>query len=183
MNSRLLNRLASSSVCVALLPHRSQGIATTSNLCPDNHHRDTTWVVSFSIFNICNTSHSDIFVHWSVTVVLGSQWGDEGKGKLVDILSADIDVCARCAGGNNAGHTIVVPINGVNKTFAFHLLPSGKLIILVIHPWFGFFWGLFLLLSRSRQSFLYGINRVRFSRSSALPLQRNRFPWKSRSTD
>ncbi|KAF5323740.1 hypothetical protein D9619_012990 [Psilocybe cf. subviscida] len=61
----------------------------------------------------------------SVSVVLGSQWGDEGKGKLVDILAADIDVCARCAGGNNAGHTIVVPINGEKKTFAFHLLPSG----------------------------------------------------------
>ncbi|PPR02053.1 hypothetical protein CVT24_011152, partial [Panaeolus cyanescens] len=59
------------------------------------------------------------------TVVLGSQWGDEGKGKLVDILAADIDVCARCAGGNNAGHTIVVPVDGVKKTFAFHLLPSG----------------------------------------------------------
>ncbi|KAF8967289.1 AMPSase 1 [Flammula alnicola] len=61
----------------------------------------------------------------SVTVVLGSQWGDEGKGKLVDILAANIDVCARYGGGNNAGHTIVVPINGVKKTFAFHLLPSG----------------------------------------------------------
>lgn len=60
-----------------------------------------------------------------VSVVLGSQWGDEGKGKLVDILAADIDVCARCAGGNNAGHTIVVPINGIKKSFAFHLLPSG----------------------------------------------------------
>ncbi|KAF7964914.1 hypothetical protein HWV62_35955 [Athelia sp. TMB] len=63
----------------------------------------------------------------SVTVVLGSQWGDEGKGKLVDILAAEVDVCARCAGGNNAGHTIVVPIgpNRVKTTFAFHLLPSG----------------------------------------------------------
>ncbi|KAF9792184.1 Adenylosuccinate synthetase [Thelephora terrestris] len=67
----------------------------------------------------------------TVTVVLGTQWGDEGKGKLVDILAADADVCARCAGGNNAGHTIVVPVetgNGdevVKKTFAFHLLPSG----------------------------------------------------------
>ncbi|KAJ6542608.1 AMPSase 1 [Mycena capillaripes] len=61
----------------------------------------------------------------TTTVVLGSQWGDEGKGKLVDILAADADVCARCAGGNNAGHTIVVPINGVRTTFAFHLLPSG----------------------------------------------------------
>src|ERR1700761_2679563 len=61
----------------------------------------------------------------TITVVLGSQWGDEGKGKLVDILAADADICARCAGGNNAGHTIVVPINGVRTTFAFHLLPSG----------------------------------------------------------
>jgi len=72
----------------------------------------------------------------TVTVVLGTQWGDEGKGKLVDILAADADVCARCAGGNNAGHTIVVPVptgNGdekVEKTFAFHLLPSGELFLL-----------------------------------------------------
>jgi adenylosuccinate synthase len=63
-----------------------------------------------------------------VTIVLGSQWGDEGKGKLVDILSAEMDVCARCAGGNNAGHTIVVPVgpNKVMTTYAFHLLPSGR---------------------------------------------------------
>jgi adenylosuccinate synthase len=62
----------------------------------------------------------------TVTVVLGSQWGDEGKGKLVDILSAQADICARCAGGNNAGHTIVVNMPGRGKTtFAFHLLPSG----------------------------------------------------------
>ncbi|KAF8552012.1 Adenylosuccinate synthetase [Imleria badia] len=63
----------------------------------------------------------------TVTVVLGAQWGDEGKGKLVDILSAQVDVCARCAGGNNAGHTIVVPIGPekIPTTFAFHLLPSG----------------------------------------------------------
>ena len=54
-------------------------------------------------------------------VVLGSQWGDEGKGKLVDLLCDDIDVCARCQGGNNAGHTIVV---GKVK-YDFHILPSG----------------------------------------------------------
>lgn len=54
-------------------------------------------------------------------VVLGSQWGDEGKGKLVDILCEDIDVCARCQGGNNAGHTIVVD----DKKYDFHMLPSG----------------------------------------------------------
>lgn len=66
----------------------------------------------------------------TVTVVLGAQWGDEGKGKLVDILAGEMDVCARCAGGNNAGHTIVVPVGSgaqrVKKQFAFHLLPSGE---------------------------------------------------------
>jgi len=47
----------------------------------------------------------------------------------VDILSADVDICARCAGGNNAGHTIIVPFGPerVQTTFAFHLLPSGAL--------------------------------------------------------
>ena len=64
-----------------------------------------------------------------MSVVLGTQWGDEGKGKLVDILAADADICARCAGGNNAGHTIVVPMGSENipTHFAFHLLPSGTL--------------------------------------------------------
>ena len=67
-----------------------------------------------------------------MTAVLGAQWGDEGKGKLVDILSADVDICARFAGGNNAGHTIIVPIGPerVKTTFAFHLLPSGALSFL-----------------------------------------------------
>lgn len=56
-----------------------------------------------------------------VSVVLGLQWGDEGKGKLVDILAAEADIVCRFAGGNNAGHTIVV--DGVK--YDFHLLPSG----------------------------------------------------------
>ncbi|KAL6948484.1 Adenylosuccinate synthase [Hanseniaspora vineae] len=56
-----------------------------------------------------------------VDVVLGSQWGDEGKGKLVDLLVDHYDIVARCAGGNNAGHTIVV--DGVK--YDFHMLPSG----------------------------------------------------------
>jgi len=58
-----------------------------------------------------------------IDVVLGAQWGDEGKGKLVDMLSQTYDVCARVAGGSNAGHTIVV--DGVK--YKFHLLPSGIL--------------------------------------------------------
>lgn len=56
-----------------------------------------------------------------VSVVLGAQWGDEGKGKLVDLLATSADVVCRCQGGNNAGHTVVV--DGV--AFDFHLLPSG----------------------------------------------------------
>lgn len=58
-----------------------------------------------------------------VDVVLGAQWGDEGKGKLVDMLSQSYDVIVRVAGGANAGHTIVH--NG--KKYKFHLVPSGIL--------------------------------------------------------
>ena len=47
----------------------------------------------------------------AVDVVIGAQWGDEGKGKLVDILSSKYDICARVAGGSNAGHTIVVDVS------------------------------------------------------------------------
>jgi len=56
-------------------------------------------------------------------VILGSQWGDEGKGKLVDILAKDYDVCARFNGGANAGHTVVAD----GHKYAFHLLPCGIL--------------------------------------------------------
>lgn len=58
-----------------------------------------------------------------VCLVLGSQWGDEGKGKLVDVLAASVDVVARFNGGANAGHTLEVD----GKKFAFHLLPCGML--------------------------------------------------------
>jgi adenylosuccinate synthase len=61
---------------------------------------------------------------------LGAQWGDEGKGKLVDILAAEADICARCAGGNNAGHTIVVRNpKGEKISYAFNLLPSGMSLV------------------------------------------------------
>jgi adenylosuccinate synthase len=62
-------------------------------------------------------------LHSKFCVILGSQWGDEGKGKLVDILAKDYDVCARFNGGSNAGHTIVVD----KVKYAFHLLPCGIL--------------------------------------------------------
>ena len=54
-------------------------------------------------------------------VVVGSQWGDEGKGKIVDWLSSEADVVVRFQGGHNAGHTLVIG----KKVFKLRLLPSG----------------------------------------------------------
>ncbi|SHJ99692.1 Adenylosuccinate synthetase [Propionispora hippei DSM 15287] len=59
----------------------------------------------------------------SATVVIGTQWGDEGKGKIVDYLAERADVVVRYQGGNNAGHTVVVG----DQEFKLHLLPSGIL--------------------------------------------------------
>jgi adenylosuccinate synthase len=59
------------------------------------------------------------------TIIVGSQWGDEGKGKIVDLLSKNVDIVARYQGGANAGHTIKFN----NKTFVLHLIPSG-----IFHP-------------------------------------------------
>ena len=73
-------------------------------------------------------------------VVVGSQWGDEGKGKIVDWLSSEADVVVRFQGGHNAGHTLV--IDGI--TYKLRLLPSGivrknKISIIgngvVVDPW------------------------------------------------
>ncbi|MFW9917123.1 MAG: adenylosuccinate synthase [Candidatus Thorarchaeota archaeon] len=72
-------------------------------------------------------------------VIIGAQWGDEGKGKIVDYLSRDVDAVARFQGGNNAGHTVVVG----DQTIKLHLLPSGavteKICLMgngmVVNPW------------------------------------------------
>src|SRR5204862_2276363 len=58
-------------------------------------------------------------------VIVGAQWGDEGKGKLTDLLAERADVVVRFQGGNNAGHTIVRD----GDTFKFHLIPSGILYL------------------------------------------------------
>src|SRR6202051_3003479 len=57
------------------------------------------------------------------TVVVGTQWGDEGKGKLTDLLARDMDMVVRYQGGHNAGHTVA--LSGVS--FALQLVPSGVL--------------------------------------------------------
>lgn len=58
-----------------------------------------------------------------VTIVIGAQWGDEGKGRFVDYFSADAEMVARYAGGDNAGHTVAVK----GEVFKMHLIPSGIL--------------------------------------------------------
>ena len=74
------------------------------------------------------------------TVILGAQWGDEGKGKLVDRLAEEATWVARFQGGNNAGHTVVIG----ERVLKFHLLPSGitrqecSLVLgdgMVVDPW------------------------------------------------
>ena len=59
----------------------------------------------------------------SVSVVVGAQWGDEAKGKVVDLLAKDARYVVRYAGGSNAGHTVCVN----STTYKFHLIPSGIL--------------------------------------------------------
>ncbi|MDQ6710611.1 MAG: adenylosuccinate synthase [Candidatus Dormibacteraeota bacterium] len=58
-----------------------------------------------------------------VTILVGGQWGDEGKGKIIDLLSEQADMVIRSQGGNNAGHTVV----NAGQEFRFHLIPSGIL--------------------------------------------------------
>ena len=55
------------------------------------------------------------------TILVGSQWGDEGKGKITDLISSDYDYVVRCQGGNNAGHTVITSTHKL----ALHLIPSG----------------------------------------------------------
>ena len=57
------------------------------------------------------------------TVLVGAQWGDEGKGKVIDFLTEDAQYVARYQGGNNAGHTVVIG----DKKYVLHLIPSGIL--------------------------------------------------------
>jgi adenylosuccinate synthase len=57
------------------------------------------------------------------TIVIGAQWGDEGKGKVIDLLSQKADYVVRYQGGNNAGHTVCVK----DETFILHLIPCGIL--------------------------------------------------------
>ena len=72
---------------------------------------------------LCNPESSTEEQRVPATVVVGTQWGDEGKGKLTDLLARDMDVVVRYQGGHNAGHTVVVD----GESFALQLVPSGVL--------------------------------------------------------
>jgi adenylosuccinate synthase len=71
------------------------------------------------------TIFSIFFCTCMVSIIVGAQWGDEGKGKIVDLLSQDADIVARYQGGANAGHTLVIG----GKKYVLHLIPSG-----ILHP-------------------------------------------------
>src|ERR1700759_3749251 len=57
------------------------------------------------------------------TILVGAQWGDEGKGKIIDVLTENADIVVRTQGGNNAGHTVYIG----KRKYVLHLIPSGIL--------------------------------------------------------
>jgi len=61
--------------------------------------------------------------------IIGAQWGDEGKGKIVDLLAPHFDIVTRYQGGHNAGHTVIIRRDGIDHKFVLHLIPSG-----ITHP-------------------------------------------------
>ncbi len=61
--------------------------------------------------------------------IIGAQWGDEGKGKIVDLLAPHFDIVVRYQGGHNAGHTVIIRRDGADHKFVLHLIPSG-----ITHP-------------------------------------------------
>ncbi|UXI16454.1 DNA polymerase epsilon subunit 2 [Sarcoptes scabiei] len=101
----------------------SNGISMQSTLINGKKHQQLNGgIVDSNIISSSIQSFQIDLSHWSkVVVVLGSQWGDEGKGKIVDLLASEMDVVCRCQGGNNAGHTVVAD----SVEYDFHLLPSG----------------------------------------------------------
>ena len=94
--------------------------------------------VPFTFPHFLGTLHSVLLTHSSfntsstsqrmpVQIIVGAQWGDEGKGKIVDHLSENVDIVARYQGGANAGHTVILPPVGgkTPQQFILHLIPSG----------------------------------------------------------
>ena len=77
----------------------------------------------FEIEIYCSSTNSQEKRVMPSLIVVGAQWGDEGKGKMIDLLAERAEYIVRSQGGNNAGHTIIVK----GAEFRFHLIPSGIL--------------------------------------------------------
>ena len=96
-----------------------------SRLSPVDNNR--TVLLRFRVTVVRSVGNGAFFVEemkdMSVRVVIGAQWGDEGKGKVVDMFAEDVNIVARYQGGANAGHTLVVD----GKKYVLHLIPSGIL--------------------------------------------------------
>jgi len=85
---------------------------------PPKHHPGATFLVSQTEIQLSPREQRR-----QSAVILGAQWGDEGKGKIVDVLSEKFDIVARYAGGHNAGHTVIIH----GKRFVLQLIPCGVL--------------------------------------------------------
>src|SRR2546426_7648531 len=92
-------------------------------------------------------------------VVVGTQWGDEGKGKIVDLLAPHVNVVARFAGGNNAGHTVVAG----REKYVLHTIPSG-----ILHPGCRCVIGCGVVVDRARSSRRWKRSSAAASRSTAI---------------
>src|SRR5690606_26132065 len=77
--------------------------------------------IKLSIYIIILTVESKGGIYMSVKVVVGTQWGDEGKGKMVDYFAAKSDIIVRFQGGDNAGHTVI----NDKGVFKLHIVPCG----------------------------------------------------------
>ncbi|CAG0901921.1 unnamed protein product [Cyprideis torosa] len=96
------------------------GVDYTLSFVPSIHGMMFASEIEYVCFSEMNFQLGE---HMSSVVIVGTQWGDEGKGKIVDLLTKYADYVVRFQGGNNAGHTLVVD----GEQFIFHIIPSGIL--------------------------------------------------------
>ena len=92
-----------------------------SRTCPAKMRRENFFAYPQCFARRCRRAHFRF--HMANTILVGMQWGDEGKGKIIDVLTARADIVVRSQGGNNAGHTVIHR----GMKYVLHLIPSGIL--------------------------------------------------------
>jgi len=117
--------------------------------------------ICFQVRSFYVWQHEILEERMPVEVIIGAQWGDEGKGKIVDLLSEKVDIVARCQGGANAGHSIEVG----GKKYVLHLVPSG-----ILHPHTKCYIGNGVVLDLDVLN-----EEIRFLESKGIPLQNRLF--------